>query len=397
MAAMKKDIQVSGHLEEIKGVFHMKITWVSADGKRQRKSRSTGLISRGNKKRAQDMLNDFIREKQSELSVNGDSGKDVLFTDYMKQWLAKMQPQIRKTTYSGYHDSVNKIIVPYFEPLGLKLSEVTPKHIQDFYTEQLERVKGTSVKRYHANIHKAFKDARKLQLIDSNPMDCVEPPKTTPYNGQAYTVDEVQQILQLIKGTVYEIRIVLMLFYGLRREEAMGLKWSNIDFDNDTLLIAHTITETRINGHLEMVFEDLTKNKSSRRSLPLVPQIKTLLLEKKQSISEYRKMFKSGYCTKYLDYVCVNELGDIIKPRTVSESFKRLTKQNNIRNLRLYDCRHTAASIMLKNGISMKQIQMILGHSDYSTTANIYSHLDYTDKISAANEMENIYFGGGQV
>ena len=124
----------------------MKITWVSADGKRQRKSRSTRLISRGNKKRAQDMLNDFIREKQSELSVNGDSGKDVLFTDYMKQWLAKMQPQIRKTTYSGYHDSVNKIIVPYFEPLGLKLSEVTPKHIQDFYTEQLERVKGTSVK-----------------------------------------------------------------------------------------------------------------------------------------------------------------------------------------------------------------------------------------------------------
>lgn len=107
-------------------------------------------------------------------------------------------------------------------------------------------------------------------------------------------------------------------------------------------------------------------------------------------------MFKSGYCTKYLDYVCVNELGDIIKPRTVSESFKRLTKQNNIRNLRLYDCRHTAASIMLKNGISMKQIQMILGHSDYSTTANIYSHLDYTDKISAVNEMENIYFGGGE-
>lgn len=71
----------------------------------------------------------------------------------------------------------------------------------------------------------------------------------------------------------------------------------------------------------------------------------------------------------------------------------KIIKQNNIRNLRLYDCRHTAASIMLKNGVSMKQIQMILGHSDYATTANIYSHLDYADKVSATKEMKNILYG----
>ena len=277
--------------------------------------------------------------------------------------------------------------------MKLKLREVTPKHIQDFYTKQRQRVKGTTVKSYHANIHKAFKDARKLQLIDSNPMECVDPPKKEPYHGQTYTVEEAQKILVLISDTIFEIPITMMLFYGLRREEAIGLKWQNIDFDNDTFLIAHTVTETKVDGHLQMVKEDLTKNSSSYRSLPLVAPVKELLLEKKQSIQEYRKIFRRSYYREDSDYVCVNEIGELIKPRTLSDNFKRIIRYNKIRDLRLYDCRHTAASLMLKNGVNMKQIQMILGHSDFATTANIYSHLDYSDKIPATETMKEIIYG----
>ena len=389
---MKKEIKVSGHLEVIKGIYHMKLSWVSAEGKRQRKSKSTELPERGNKKRAQEMLIDFQREQEAELVANGNSARDILFTDYMKQWLEKMKLQIRPTTYSGYHDNVYGIIIPYFKPMKLRLREVTPKHIQDFYTKQRQRVKGTTVKSYHANIHKAFKDARKLQLIDSNPMECVDPPKKEPYHGQTYTVEEAQKILVLISDTIFEIPITMMLFYGLRREEAIGLKWQNIDFDNDTFLIAHTVTETKVDGHLRMVKEDLTKNSSSYRSLPLVAPVKELLLEKKQSIQEYRKLFRRSYYREDSDYVCVNEIGELIKPRTLSDNFKRIIRQNKIRNLRLYDCRHTAASLMLKNGVNMKQIQMILGHSDYATTANIYSHLDYSDKIPATETMKEIIY-----
>ena len=390
---MKKEIKVSGHLEVIKGIYHMKLSWVSAEGKRQRKSKSTELPERGNKKRAQDMLIDFQREQEAELAANGNSTKDILFTDYMKQWLEKTKLQVRLTTYSGYHDNVYGVIIPYFEPMKLKLREVTPKHIQDFYTKQRQRVKGATVKSYHANIHKAFKDARKLQLIDSNPMECVDPPKKEPYHGQTYTVEEAQKILALVSDTIYEIPVTVMLFYGLRREEAIGLKWQNIDFDNDTFLIAHTVTETSVDGHLQVVKEDLTKNSSSYRSLPLVAPVKELLLGKKKSIQEYRKLFRKSYYRKDSDYVCVNEIGELMKPRTLSDNFKRIIRQNNIRNLRLYDCRHTAASLMLKNGVNMKQIQMILGHSDYATTANIYSHLDYSDKIPATETMKNVIYG----
>ena len=389
----KKEVKVSGHLEAIGGVYHMKLSWIDDAGKRRRKSKSTGLAERGNKKRANDMLIDFMREQEAEIAASGDSATDILFTDYMQQWLERVKPSIQLTTYSGYRDNVCSIIIPYFKPLELKLRDVTAQHIQDFYTEQMKRVSGKTVKRYHANIHKAFKDARRLQIIDSNPMDCVEPPKAQPFHGQAYTIEESQKILALVSDTIFEIPITMMLFYGLRREEAIGLKWSNIDFENDSILIGHTVTETRVDGHLQMIQKDLTKNNSSFRSLPLVAPIKELLNEKRKSIYECKKLFKSGYCSKYSDYVCVNEIGELIQPRTLSDNFKRIIKKNNIRNLRLYDCRHTAASIMLKNGVSMKQIQMILGHSDYATTANIYSHLDYADKVSATKEMKNILYG----
>ena len=224
-------------------------------------------------------------------------------------------------------------------------------------------------------------------------MECVDPPQKEPYHGQTYPVEEAQKILALVSETIHEIPITMMLLYGLRREEASGLKWRNIDFENDTFLIAHTVTETSVDGHLQALKEDLTKNSSSYRTLPLVAPIKALLEEKKRSISEYRKLFKKGYCHEDSDYVCVNEIGELIKPRLLSDNFKRLIKNNNMHNLRLYDCRHTAASIMLKNGVSMKQIQIILGHNDYSTTANIYSHLDYSDKIPATETMKEIIYG----
>ena len=93
------------------------------------------------------------------------------------------------------------------------------------------------------------------------------------------------------------------------------------------------------------------------------------------------------YCTDYLDYICVNEIGERLKPNTLSDGFKRILEQNNLRVIRLHDLRHTCASLLLANGVPMKQIQEWLGHSDFSTTANIYAHLDAQSKSSTADAM----------
>ena len=176
-------------------------------------------------------------------------------------------------------------------------------------------------------------------------------------------------------------------FYRLRRSEILGLKWDAIDFDNNTITIRHTVTACNLDGkHVEVV-GDTTKTKSSLRTLPLVPDFRELLLRKKAEQQRYRKLCGLSYCTQYLDYICVNEMGQRLKPNTLSAGFKLMLKKAGLRDIRLHDLRHSCASLLLANGVPMKQIQEWLGHSDFSTTANIYAHLDYQSKVSSAEAM----------
>ena len=96
-----------------------------------------------------------------------------------------------------------------------------------------------------------------------------------------------------------------------------------------------------------------------------------------------------SYIKDYLDYVCVNEIGDLIKPHYVTTAFPDLLKANGMRHIRYHDLRHSCASLLLANGVPMKQIQEWLGHSDFSTTANIYAHLDYSSRWASAAAMLN--------
>ena len=125
------------------------------------------------------------------------------------------------------------------------------------------------------------------------------------------------------------------------------------------------------------------------RTLPLVDSFRELLLRKQQEQARYRKLCGRSYCTKYLDYICVNELGERLKPNTLSNGFRRLLEENDMRVIRLHDLRHSCASLLLAEGVPMKQIQEWLGHSDISTTANIYAHLDSQSKNLSARTMAN--------
>lgn len=135
------------------------------------------------------------------------------------------------------------------------------------------------------------------------------------------------------------------------------------------------------------VAQDTTKTKSSLRTLPLVPFVKERLLALKAEQEENRRLCGRNYNKKYLGYICVNEIGDLISPHYISECFSKFLKANGFRHIRFHDLRHSCASLLLANGVPMKQIQEWLGHSDFSTTANIYAHLDYSSKLSSANAM----------
>ena len=381
---------VAGHLREKKGYFYAVLNYTDAHGNRKTKWIATGLAVKGNKKRAEAFLQEQRRIFQEEVPIT----RNILFADFMEQWLTVIKNSVAVTTFASYSNMVKKVIVPYFRERQITLQELSAKHIQDFYLKELERVSASSVIHYHANIHKALKYAVKIDLIPTNPADKVERPKKNEFKGSYYSADEIHALTEIAEGTKLEIPVLLASFYGLRRSEVLGLKWDAIDFEANTLEIKHIVTQASIDGKKVLVQADRAKTKSSLRTLPLVPPIRDRLLMLKGQQDTYRRLCGKSYNRDYLGYLCVDEIGNIIRPNYVSEQFPKLLEKNGLRPIRFHDLRHSCASLLLANGVPMKQIQEWLGHSDFSTTANIYAHLDYASKLSSAQAMlEGLGYG----
>lgn len=383
---------VAGHLQEKNGMFYVVLKYRDENGKRKTPWISTNLPVKGNKKRAENFMMDVRRNfvppnvqriEEREAMQKG----DILFTDFLLKWLRVAKSTVKLTTYASYEMMATRIIIPYFETLNIKLKELTAEDIQEFYSAQLERVSANTVIHYHAVIHRALKYAVKIKTIQSNPAVNVERPRKEKFIGSFYDKKEINTLFDIIQGHPLEVAIKLAAFYGLRREEIIGLKWNAIDFENSTLTIQHTVTECNLDGkHIE-VASDTAKTDSSLRTMPLVTNFREMLLAKKEKQEHYRKLCGRSYCKEYLDYIFVNEMGERWKPRYLSDGFKRILEQNGLRRIRFHDLRHTCASLLLANNVPMKKIQEWLGHSDFSTTANIYAHLDYQSKISSAEAM----------
>ena len=380
---------VAGHLQEKKGLFYMVLSYKDCTGKRRTKWFPTGLPVKGNKKRAEAMLmekrHSYVPEDSIENSV---IESQMLFADYLDQWLKIVKSTIKLITYASYVDAVEKRINPYFREQGITLADLQASDIQRFYTIQLERVKPTTVIHYHAVIHRALKYAVKTDLILSNPADKVDRPRKEAFQAGFYDKDELNALFAVVKGSQLEIPVMLAGFYGLRRSEVLGLKWDAIDFNNNTITIRHTITTFNIDGKRVTVASDTTKTKSSMRTLPLVPLFRERLLALKAEQQENRRLSGKSYNMRYIDYICVDEIGDLTEPNYITGAFPKLLERSGLRRIRFHDLRHSCASMLLANGVAMKQIQEWLGHSDFSTTANIYAHLDYNSKLSSAEAMQ---------
>ena len=383
---------IAGHLQIKNDYYYMVLSYLDANGKRKQPWFPTGLPIKNNKKRAEKMLLELRQTyvPPAEHKSNGELSADMLFADYMELWLEVVRNSIEITTFSSYTQMVKGKIVPYFRKTGVKLGELQARHIQSFYLYELKTVCPNTVIHEHANIHKALKYAVKMDLIPFNPADKVERPKKQRYIADYYRQEELERLLEASKDHPYSLLIQMTAFYGLRRSEALGLKWDAIDFERDTITIKHIVTNAKIDGKCEIVCADRAKTKSSLRSLPLVSNIREKLLALREQQKENRRVCGNCYSKKYDGYVFVDAMGNIFNPRSVTANFSKLLEQNGLRHIRFHDLRHSCASLLLANDVPLKHIQEWLGHSDFTTTANIYAHLDYKSKITSANEMDNI-------
>lgn len=146
-----------------------------------------------------------------------------------------------------------------------------------------------------------------------------------------------------------ETCVKLAAYYGLRRSEVLGLKWDAISLEQRTISIKHKVIEDEVDGKFVTVGEDVLKTKSSFRTLLLLPAVEKLLLIEKEKQEMYRKLFKKSYCRDYLDYICLDQTGTLLRPNYVTEHFGWIIAKFDLKKIRFHDLRHPYVNPTLKN------------------------------------------------
>ena len=364
--------------------------------------RALGLSEGANKTKVNKAFREVVAQYEQEFWEEQERGgrppADIPVYDYLVSYLKRVEPELQKNTIVSYRSMTNGKIRRYFQRRPqLTVGNLKPQDIQDFYQSLFaDGVVANTVIHYHALLRRAFQQAFKEERIDANPFDRVGRPKKNKFHGENYTQEELLTLLHLARGDVIYPAILLAGAMGLRRSEALGVRWSRIDWEKRTVLLDTKIVEYRENGKKKVEPVEEMKNKSSRRTLPLPDPVVEMLQVQKEHREVYRKMFQGSYNTQYLDYVCVNQLGELLRPSYVTDHFRELLEKYGLRHIRFHDLRHTFASLLINQDVPLINVSNFLGHSDLSTTANIYAHLDKASKQASAAVISDILQGENQ-
>lgn len=365
------------------------------NGKRKPKWIATELAAKGNKTRAQKLLRDTIKEYEQaeEARAEQEANRSLMpFTEAIRLWyedkLSDFEHPIDEVTKQGYDTLMKNHVYPYFRKKGFRLCEITKDNLQEYISEKAKNGKlngkgglaPRSLKLIKNIVNQTLQFCVAEGMIPSNPCQFVKLPACQRYEAKFYTKSQIDELLEKIKSEPLYPLIRLTALYGLRRSEALGLCWDCVNFEAETITIRRTVSKVTT-----VVAKDKTKNNSSRRSFPMTPDIKQLLLELQTQQKKDKKFFGKEYHD--CDYVFRWPDGRPFSPDYVSDKFPRLLKANNMPKIRFHELRHSAASNLLSMGFSLKDVQEWLGHSDIKTTANIYGHLDAKRKKSMAEAL----------
>lgn len=283
---------------------------------------------------------------------------EMTLGSFIIEWMNSVaKNNMRPSTFSNRKIIINKRIIP--ELGSLKIKEITPPTIQNFYNKLYEEGLSTSyVRTIHNLLNSMFQHAYKWDMIHVNIMDKVDAPKPTQKEMKTWNIDEINRFLKVSENEPTYIAFLLAIHTGMRIGEILGLRWKDIDEVNKTIHITQTLV--RIGGK---VFFQEPKTKNSRRQIAITSQLLTEL--KKHKLRQSTEA----------DLVVTTELGTPYNPRNLLRVFDRLIKKAEVPKIRFHDLRHTHATLLLKLGENPKIVSERLGHSKVSITLDVYSHV----------------------
>ena len=387
-------MKVTGSLQNRNGIYRMMVRVQKLDSSTEQKAKSTGIKVVGktqretkqNKQQADILLAKWIEE----LETGTEGCADTLFIFRIEEWLERKKRRVRVDTFEAYQSYYDTHIKPYFEPKKLKLSEITPRTIQR-YVDQKERegLSPNSIVKHLVILNGVFKEAIALQEATLNPCESATITRSDEtFHGTAYELEDAKKLLKAIEGDAIEPAVYLSLYLGLRRSEVVGLRWKDVDFEKSIVRIRNTVVQCKTVSELEK-----TKTRASKRDLYLPNGLKLYLLAWRAKAEEYRKLFGSEY--RDSGHICQWPDGTSYRPDYVTMRFQKVLAQNGLPRIRFHDLRHTAGSLLVNQGQSIKQVQEFLGHEKASTTLDIYTHLSFESKKDTAQKLDELLSDAG--
>jgi integrase len=294
---------------------------------------------------------------------------------FLVEWLAHVGHRVRPQTHAGYENNVRLHIVPRIG--AKKLGRLTVRDVRIMADDM--RDSGMSprmVQWVHSTLRAALQHAFAEDLVTRNVARGVRietPEKVTTI--EPFTVDEAREFLRKIRGHRLYALWVTVLVLGLRRSEACGLHWSDVDLDKGTLRITRGLQRT--GGALR---ELPTKTRRSRRTVPLPTVVVQALRAHRDRQGKERANTPHWQDTPY---VFTSRVGTPLEPRTVTRTFHALCDRHGLRRVRLHDLRHTCVSLLLALGVSPRIVMEIVGHSAIEMTMNVYAHVSLDNQRAA--------------
>ena len=330
---------VAGHLTLKNGRYYAVLNYRNAGGQRKTKWISLGLPEKGNKRKAEAELARLRAEFEPPKEV-GDLSSDMLFADYLLEWLEIAKGRLAVATYSSYAAMIKKPVGPYFRQRNLTLRELEARHLQMFYSEMLRKVKPNTVIHYHAIIHSALKYAVKTDMLVQNAADKVDRPKKNSFQPVFLSAEEMQKMFEALRGTKLELPVLVAAFYGFRRGEVLGLKWDAIDFERGTISVIRTVTTITLDGKQTEIEQQSAKTKSSLRTLPLIGSFREYFLQVKEAQELNKQVCGNCYNHEYDGFVFVDELGERMRANYLTSAFPKFLESHGLRRIRFHDLRH---------------------------------------------------------
>ena len=349
-------------------------------GKRRQKHETF----KGTKRQAEQRLTYLLAERDQGMSVP--SAKTTV-GEYLTTWLATYaEGAVAPTTYRRYEQLIRVHVAPVIGAIPLQRLE--PLHVQQVYSIMAEKgLAARTIVQAHRVLREALQHGLRWRLVVRNAADSVTLPRPERFKPMALEPEQLLGVLAAADDTLYGTFIFLAAATGLRQSELCGLAWSSVDLDRSTLTVEQSCHWIPRRG---FIFRQ-PKTTSSIRTVTLSPDTVQRLREHRHEQLQARLAAGPAYQG---DLVLADGVGGPLHPSNIRDAWQGIVKKADVEGLRVHDLRHAHASMLLRQGVSLKAISARLGHSSISVTADLYAHLTGDLEQEAANAFDRALTNG---